>query len=231
VGAESCAGASCWAVAVARAEALRSLLKVECAPESGQSQLQWRVKSWELKARIVGKSRLRCLSSVDATAHQRQAAARARGGAGRAVHCCRSWGARRRVCDVPIAFARLLWASGAARDVLLTWCCALMVRPSGIVRQLVSSGASSGRAVRMRRLRCGRRAVRSRERRARRAVKNGAGTGEVAGAEGGYKRKPGTRRAAAARAEGCGYGCRRRGASSMRVRVGRAEGSWRGRGK
>jgi hypothetical protein len=194
--------------------------------KASRVSFQQRVKAWELKARIVGKSRLRCLSSVDATAHQRREAPPESGSAGRAVRCCRRWSARRRVCDVPVACARWLWASGAARDVLLTWCCALMVRPGGKVRQLVSNVANSGCAVRMRRLRCGRRAVRSGERRARRAVKNGAGTGEVAGAEGGYRRRSGTRRAAAARAEACEVGCKRGGVSSMRVRVGRAESSW-----
>jgi hypothetical protein len=94
------------------------------------------------------------------------------------------------------------------------------------VRQLVSNVASSGCAACMRRLRCGRRAVRSGRRQARRAVKNGAGTGEVAGAEGGNGHRAGTSRAAAARAEACEGGCRRRGVSSMRVRVGRAASSW-----
>jgi hypothetical protein len=77
------------------------------------------------------------------------------------------------------------------------------------VRHVVPNVTCSGPGVCMRNVRRCRRAVRSRGRRARRAVKNAAATGEVVGAEGGYGGRPGTRRPAAAAEDASGYGGKR----------------------
>jgi hypothetical protein len=121
------------------------------------------------------------------------------------------------VCDVPFGCAGPSRASGAVRDVLLAWRCALMVRPGGRVGQLVSNVRYRASGVRIQGVRCCTTAMGSGGRRARRAVENAAATGEVVGAAGGSGH--GARRcgAAAALADGGASVCREWRASSMRV--------------
>jgi hypothetical protein len=123
------------------------------------------------------------------------------------------------LCDVPFGCAGSLRVSGAVRDVLLAWRCALMVRPGGGVGQLVSNVGDSAPAVPIQGVRCCTGAVGSGGPGARRAVENAAATGEVVGAAGGSGRGASNSGAAIALGGVSEVECSSREVSRMRVWV------------
>lgn len=118
-------------------------------------------------------------------------------------------------------------ASGAALDVLrLAWC-ALMVRPAGRGRQLVSNVEVYNSGLISRRLRCLRGAERRGGCRVRWEVKNASAAARDAGADSGYRRDSGRSVGVTALGGMHESVCKRRAASSMGVLADRARrGSW-----